>query len=384
MAGRDALGAVVPVSELEPALQSLVDRDVDAWPAMPGRILHVLAPDSGIDVEVAAGVADRITGVPLEPGSRFRIASVTKPFVAVSALRLVELGALQLDAVLDRLLAHEYLEVLRSGGYDTSAITLRHLLTHTSGIYDFAASAYDASITDGFDQAIAADPSHRWTRLEQVRFAIDHGKPYGAPGEVYGYSDTNACLVGELLEQATGLGMGEAIAGLVGFGRLGLRQTYLESVDAEPPGAPPWSHQYERDVDIATIDPSVDLWGGGGLVSTCRDLARFFRALLRGEIFDRPETLATMTTRLDGVRAAGEMEIDQDPRDHAMYLFHVEIAGEEWWGHGGWWGTAAYTCPRLDVTIVAGHQQAYMPEEFDRTALIGEALQVSTGHIDAR
>ena len=132
---------------------------------------------------------------------------------------------------------------------------------------------------------------------------MDHGKPYGAPGEVYGYSDTNACLVGAMLERSTGLGMGEAIAGLVGFGRLGLRQTYLESVDPEPADAPPWSHQYERDVDIATIDPSVDLWGGGGLVSTCRDLARFFRALLRGEIFDRPETLATMTTRLDGVPA---------------------------------------------------------------------------------
>lgn len=303
---------------------------------MPGRLLHVLAQGSGVDVEVAAGVADRATDEPLRPGARFRIASVTKPFVAASALRLVELGMLQLDASLDSLLPGVYVEVLHTGGYDTGTITLRHLLTHTSGIYDFAASAYDASITDGFDQAIAADPSHRWTRLEQVRFAVDHGTPYGAPGEVYGYSDTNACLVGELLEQATGLGLGEVIAGLVGFGRLGLRQTYLESVDPEPADAPQWSHQYERGVDIATIDPSVDLWGGGGLVSTSRDLARFFRALLRDEVFERPETLATMTTRLEDVPPAADLTSDEDPRDRAMYLFHTEIAGEEWWGHGGW------------------------------------------------
>ena len=370
------------LTDLEARLQALVERDVETWRDMPARLLRLLAPAHGRDVEVAAGVADRVTGEPLLPGARFRIASVTKPFVAVSALRLVELGIVQLDAPLDVLVPGEYVEVLRDGGYDTAAITLHHLLTHTSGIYDFAASAYDASITDGFDQAIAADPTHRWTRIEQVGFAMEHGKPYGAPGEVYGYSDTNACLVGAMLERTTGLGMGEAISGLVGFGRLGLGQTYLESVDPEPAEAAQWSHQYERDVDIVTIDPSVDLWGGGGLVSTCRDLARFFRALLRGEIFDRPETLTTMTTRLDGVPAAGEMEIDQDPGDHAIYLFHTQIAGEAWWGHGGWWGTAAYTCPRLDVTIVAGHQQAYMPVEFDRTALIADASRLLSSSDD--
>jgi D-alanyl-D-alanine carboxypeptidase len=368
----------VAVTDLDARLQALVERDVEEWPAMPGRLLHVLVPGSGVDVEVAAGVADRATDEPLRPGARFRIASVTKPFVGASALRLVELGMLQLDASLDSLLPGVYVDVLHTGGYDTGTITLRHLLTHTSGIYDFAASAYDASITDGFDQAIAADPSHRWTRLEQVRFAMDHGAPYGAPGEVYGYSDTNACLVGELLEQTTDLDMGEAIAGLVGFGRLGLRQTYLESIDPEPADAPQWSHQYERGVDIATIDPSVDLWGGGGLVSTSRDLARFFRALLRDEVFERPETLATMTTRLEDVPRAADMTSDEDPRDRAMYLFHTEIAGEEWWGHGGWWGTAAYTCPRLDVTIVAGHQQAYMPEDFDRMTLISQAYEAVT------
>ena len=49
------------------------------------------------------------------------------------------------------LLAGETAEILRGGGYDTGTITLRHLMTHTSGIYDFAASAYDPSIDDGFD-----------------------------------------------------------------------------------------------------------------------------------------------------------------------------------------------------------------------------------------
>ncbi len=94
-------------------LQALADRDVERWPPMPGRLIHVLAPERGIDLEVAAGLADRATGEPLVPGSRFRIASVTKPFVGAAALRLVEAGRVDLDASLDVLLAEETTEILR-------------------------------------------------------------------------------------------------------------------------------------------------------------------------------------------------------------------------------------------------------------------------------
>lgn len=81
---------------LEARLQALAEEDLEAWPMIPARLLHVLAPGLGVDVEVAAGVADLRTGEPLRPGSRFRIASVTKPSVAAAALRLVEDGRLSL------------------------------------------------------------------------------------------------------------------------------------------------------------------------------------------------------------------------------------------------------------------------------------------------
>ena len=65
---------------------------------------------------------------------------------------------------------------------------------------------------------------------------------------------------------------------------------------------------------MLTIDPSVDLYGGGGLVSTCADLAKFFRALLlRGEVFDSPATLVTMTTRLQDVPASERLATGDDP-----------------------------------------------------------------------
>jgi D-alanyl-D-alanine carboxypeptidase len=358
------------------SLQGLVEDDLAAWPTMPARLLDVLAPGLGVDVEVAAGVADLASGEPLRPGSRFRIASVTKPFVAAAALRLVEDGRLCLDDTIDVLLAGEYDELLRSGGYDTRSISLRHLLTHTSGIYDFAADAYDAPVEPGFQREVHRDPSRRWTRFEQIEFAMTHGHPYGAPGAVFGYSDTGACLVGEILERVTGRSMGAAIRDLVGYEGLGVRHTWQETIEPEPPDLPPLSHQYEDELDVADMDASVDLYGGGGLMSTCSDLARFFRALLRGEVFREPSTLAAMTTTLAGVPLTPEGGWEEDPSTAAMFLFRREIAGRTWWGHGGYWGTTAYTCPGADVTVVAGHQRSNMPTAFDRLEIICKSFSI--------
>ena len=68
-----------------------------------------------------------------------------------------------------------------------------------------------------------------------------------------------------------------------------------------------------------------------------------------------------------------------DPTDAAMFLFRAEIGGEKWWGHEGWWGTTAFTCPRLDVTVVAGNQQARMPKACEGLAIVGDALAAVTG-----
>jgi D-alanyl-D-alanine carboxypeptidase len=355
------------------ALQHLVDDDVASWPTMPGRLLHVLAPERGVDVEVASGLRDLATGERLEPGARFRVASVTKSFLAAATLRLVEDGRLSLDRTIAELLRGEYDRLLRSGGYDTETITVRHLLTHTSGIYDFAADAYGRA-DDGFTATVHRDPGRRWTRFEQIAFAVDHGRPYGAPGAVYAYSDTGACLVGEIVERLTGSTMGAAIRELVGYERLGIVHTWQETIEPEPPDLPPLSHQYERELDVADMDASVDLYGGGGLVSTCRDLGRFFRALGRGDVFRQASSLEAMTTTLVGVPLSPEAGFDEDPADSATFLFRRRIGGQTWWGHDGYWGTTAFTCPDRDVTIVAGHQRSDMPEGFDRLAILGAAF----------
>jgi hypothetical protein len=59
-----------------------------------------------------------------------------------------------------------------------------------------------------------------------------------------------------------------------------------------------------------------------------------------------------------------------------MFLFRRQIAGRTWWGHGGYWGTTAYTCPESDITVVAGHQRSNMPKAFDRLEIIAESVAI--------
>jgi D-alanyl-D-alanine carboxypeptidase len=105
-------------------------------------------------------------------------ASVTKTFVAAGILRLVERHEVELDASIARYLSPESLGILRSGGYDSDRMTVRQLLQHTAGLFDYAAS-------DKYDAVNTSDPGHPRTRAEQLQFAVDHGDPVARPGTVF-------------------------------------------------------------------------------------------------------------------------------------------------------------------------------------------------------
>jgi hypothetical protein len=70
-----------------------------------------------------------------------------------------------------------------------------------------------------------------------------------------------------------------------------------------------------------------------------------------------------------------ELGLADDPTRAGMFLYRTELAGEVFWGHGGFWGTTAFTSPRLDVTVVAQHGQAHMPADFDRLAIVADVVR---------
>ncbi|MCC6232149.1 MAG: beta-lactamase family protein [Verrucomicrobiales bacterium] len=126
--------------KLERGLQSTLDAFIATNPAIAGVALHVEMPRNYRTWSGAAGVADRATGVPLTPNQPVRIASNTKTFVATAILRLWEQGRLDLDGSVACCLAEDSVEILSRGGYDYQSMTIRHLLTHTSGLFDFGDS----------------------------------------------------------------------------------------------------------------------------------------------------------------------------------------------------------------------------------------------------
>jgi D-alanyl-D-alanine carboxypeptidase len=332
-AGGAAAGPSSPPTRAE--LQAAVNAFSAAHPTYPGVALAVRSPR--LSWTGTAGLQALASGKPLDPRAGFRIASVTKTFAAAAILRLVEDGRIGVDDPISKHLAPTTLALLRKDGYDVDAIRVRHLLTHTSGLYDFASDS-------GYVSYVLTHGRHHWGRLEQVRWAVTHGKPYAPPGQEFHYSDTGYVLLGEILERRTGLGLASAYRSLLGFGKLGLVDTYLETLEPRPRSAHPRAHQYYEKIDSTPFDPSFDLYGGGGLVSTVDDLARFYRALVRGRVLENKATLRTMLGKPNPQRIA----------DLGMGIFSVEIGGrggESCWGHSGFWGLTVVDCPRSGVTL---------------------------------
>lgn len=284
----------------------------------------------GRPTTVASGTTDGKAPMP-ELGT-FRVASVTKTFVAAAALRLVEEGSLDLDAMAIGLLPAATARELRSHDTLTGA-TVRHLLSHTSGLADHSSDAR-------YRSAVLADPGRVWTPHDQLAIALSAGNVAGAPGTRFLYSDTGYVLLGQIIERATRTALAGAVRSLIDFDRLGLRSTFWESAEPVPPDAPSALRQYFGTVDIATFDPSLDLFGGGGLVSTTEDLARFAYALFDGNVFAHPGTLDVMLGPFPSAAADGQgMGITRLPGG--------------WWGHTGFWGTVMAHHPTLMMSVAA-------------------------------
>lgn len=336
------------LSGLTDDLKNLMEQVLSEYPGSPGNIVEIDAPRIGFRFSHAVGVSNRDTGIALSTDDPGRIASNTKTYVSAGILRLWEDGRLDLDASISRYLPEEHVEIMRVGGYDTEAITCRHLLTHTSGLFDYADCP-------PFIEAVLPG-THCWTRLEQLQGAMDWGDAYGAPGEVVRYSDTGFNELAEILEQVTGASSyGAAIRELADFDKLGLKATWLENFEPHPAGIPDRAHQYLDGVSNYDHDPSEDLHGGGGLIATVTDLMVFYRELFTGGIYKKPETvdemLSTVMAERGGPVAYGSEQI---PGQYRLGIFVQTIGGETCYKHGGYFGTEAAYLPDLDATVALG------------------------------
>lgn len=195
----------------------------------------------------------------LEADTPFVIGSVTKTFVTVALLRLVEDGRFALDDQVTDLLP---------GVTVARGATVRDLLAHTSGIAD---------LYPPLKVTLSAEPSHVFSHDEVLSRL---GTAWFAPGKGWGYSNTNFVIAGMLLEEVTGEAAEEVIGELVQ--PLGLYATWLLAGERADP---------------ALLEPSwaTSFWTSGAMRSTVADLARWGAALYGGSVLE-PADLALMTT----------------------------------------------------------------------------------------
>ena len=259
-------------------LQRILDQTVaDGY--IPGAVLAVSIPGQQ-PWTGASGVADRSQGHPMQPTTGIRIASISKMFTAVVALQLVEEGKLDLDAPVATWLP----DLLPNG----DAITIRNLLQHTSGLYDYLEDR-------NFVTQAYQTPARVWEPRELVAYATRF-PPTFEPGVegAWDYASTNYVILGMIIEQVTGRMLADEMRQRI-FDPLGLEHTFF------PPQEPiriDLAHGYSNRVD-QTQAPMTFVFATANIVSTASDVRRFAQALFEGQLLE-PATFALMTSFVNG------------------------------------------------------------------------------------
>jgi D-alanyl-D-alanine carboxypeptidase len=257
---RTASEPIVDEAELQSQLDGLIALGV------PGAVL--LVEDDDQTVTLTAGVSDLDTQTSVQPDDRFRIASLTKPYVATIVFQLAEENRLSIDDTVA-----DWLPGAISNGDD---VTIHELLNHTSGIADYFLDPVMAPYFDG-------DYSHVWTPQQLVEFATTEGSQF-APGSEYSYSNTDYTLLGLIVEKVTGHTMAGEMKTRI-FDPLGLEHTtFAQDTHPDPSLIKGYLLGDDAPLDVTELYPFY--WAAGNIVSDIADVATFFSALLDGELVD--------------------------------------------------------------------------------------------------
>ena len=252
------------------------------------------------------GLADVENDVPARGTTVYRIASVSKPIGATALLQLVEQGKVGLD---DEVQKHVP-GFPRKGDHK---VTLRHVLTHTSGIRHYLSDAEVLSTT-------------RFLTIGDALAIFKDDPLLFSPGARYSYSSYAYNLVGAVIESASGLALDAYLKERI-FGPAGMASSSLEHQGELVKNR---GRQYVLEGRAVRNAPLADLsikWVGGGMISTAEDLGRFHIALDQGKLL-RAETLEKMyepATLADGTRT-----------DYGLgWGVQTDAWGERWISHSG-------------------------------------------------
>ncbi|MGD2218433.1 MAG: serine hydrolase domain-containing protein [Gemmatimonadales bacterium] len=279
---------------------------IGAYPADEPGAAALVARNGEVEFLEASGMASLELGVPLEVDMVFEIGSITKQFTAVAIMMLVEEGKLSLDDPMTKFLP-DYPEY-------GDAITVEHLLTHTSGIVSYT------GIPGYMDQEIRKDLT--------VQELIDVFKDLPVefePGERFKYNNSAYVLLGAVIESASGMTYADFIQERI-FDCLGMKDSYYGSHSRMIPRRAPGHGGEPGAWTNADFLSMTQPYSAGALMMTVEDLFRWNQALYGGELISE-ESLERMTTPY--VLNSG------DSTGYGYGLAPREVRGRRAVGHGG-------------------------------------------------
>ncbi len=316
-----------PYAGLEARLQDVLDEAKAR--GVPGVSAAIETPDG-----LWTGVVGKASLRPdrsVTPQTAFVAGSVTKTFVAAVVLMLVEEGRLSLSSRLSRWMP---------GLPYAKRITIRHLLTHTSGIRDL----FDDPANQRYLEA------HTSRRLTFGAIVKRIGRPRARPGERYHYSNANYVLLGRIVERVTGRGISSVIRSRL-LQPLGLTRTWFQGEEATPAGmaarrAMGYAKGGRPFGDGTGLRPwtsmATFIWSAGAMMSTPTDLARWARALYGGRV---PGLSAASVRRMTDVHRKG----------YGLGTRTTFKGDRVAWGHGGsldGFQAGMWYLPAIDASVV--------------------------------
>ena len=307
----------------------------------PGVLFTIESGDGKFSWSGATGINDLSLGDSLQVRQTFRIASVTKTYVAAAILRLMEKKVLRLEDPISKHLSPTHAAILAQD-YDLEQITIQQILRHSAGFFDHTNAPE-------FFAKVFATPAYEWTRTAQLQLGVEKGEPIGPPGDQFSYSDMGYVILGELIETYTGKSLDGGIKELLGLEKLDLDRTDFERMDPQTDQLR--IHQYYQGTDTYHFSPTIDYYGGGGILSSTAGLVDFFQALFQGKIFENP---ATLTLMLESVTYPSKAKMD-----YQMGMYRVQVKGMEAYCHSGFWGTQVLYIPKLDLYLAANYSGAW-------------------------
>ena len=273
------------------SLHKLMSDAIDS--GIPGLSVAIAGKD-GLCCTGTAGCADLVTGEGVNTDHLFGIGSITKTFIAVIILQLVEEGRLQLSQTPLAILGQS----LTTPVPGADCATLAHLLNHTSGIPSWEDDP--VWIKEGRGERLVVD--RVWCPEETLPY-ISHTPMTHKPGEAHAYSNTNHTLLGLVIEKVTGNTVVTEIRSRI-LGPLDLHDIYLEGFELLPAhrmanryhyatpafktnaGIAPGSKVLDAAlIDVSHSNLSVE-WAAGGMVATATDLVKFAAALRSGTLLN--------------------------------------------------------------------------------------------------